>query len=148
VTATTDDDLRSTSGPTRLLATSVSEVFGPMPVGTALSVGVGAKVDGWAGAGWGLLAISFAALVPYVITWRMRYPSSGTKPSRHTRIRYLLITIGCASVGLLLVAKLGAPHYVIAMAVMIIVGLLVGTVINARWGMSNHVAASSAAVVA
>jgi hypothetical protein len=119
-----------------------------MPVGIAVCVGVGATARGWAGAGWGLLAIVFAAVIPYVITWRMRHPRDGKKPSTRTRLRYLLVTTCCACVGLLVVAQLGAPRRVIAIAIMIIVGLLVGAVINARWRMSNHVAGASAAVTA
>ena len=147
MTATTDNR-QSTARTSQLLASFISEVFGPMPVGLALCVGVGATARGWAGAGWGLFAIVFAAVIPYIITWRMRHPQDGKKPSRRTRLRYLLVTTCCACAGLLIVAQLGAPKGVVAIAIMIVVGLLVGAVINARWRMSNHVAGASAAVTA
>jgi membrane-associated phospholipid phosphatase len=130
------------------LATVVSEVLGPLPVGIAVCVGVGANARGLAGAAWGLLAIVFAAVVPYLLTWRMRHPHGGGLPSNRVRVGYLLIAIACAAAGLVLVASLGAPRRVVVIAITIVVGLLVGAAVNSRWRASNHVAGLAGAVTA
>jgi hypothetical protein len=130
------------------LATVLSEVLGPLPVGIAVCIGVGADARGLAGAAWGLLAIVFAAVLPYLLTWRMRHPRHGGLPSNRARVGYLLIAIGCAAAGLVLAASLGAPHRVVVIAITIVVGLLVGAAVNSRWRASNHVAGLAGAVTA
>lgn len=131
----------------RMVASAVSEMLGPMPVGVALSAGVGAQSAGVAGAGWGLLAILFAAVLPYAATWRIRHPADGGPRSTQARVTYLLITLLCAAAGLALVASLGAPHDVVVIAVMIVAGLLIGAAANARWQVSNHAAGLAGAIV-
>lgn len=139
-------DRRADAG--RRIAAVVSEVLGPLPVGVAFCIGVGAASRGLAGAAWGLLAIFFAAVLPYLATWRMRHPSRGGRPASRTRLGYLLITAASAAVGLLLVASLGAPWRVVVVATTIVVGLIVGVLVNARWRASNHVAGLAGAVAA
>lgn len=131
----------------RFVASGVSEVLGPMPVGVALSAGVGAHSAGVAGAGWGMLAICFAAVLPYAVTWRVRHTADGSPHKTQTRVTYLLVTLLCAAAGLALVASLGAPHDVVVVAVMIVAGLLLCAAANARWRVSNHAAGLAGAIL-
>lgn len=127
----------------RWLARVVSEVLGPVPLGVALCVGVGASADRWAGAGWGLLAAGFAAVVPYVVTWRLRHARPGGLVSRWVRVAYLLVTLACAVAGVLLVGLLGGPRRVVAVAITIVAGLAVAAAINTRYRLSNHACAAA-----
>lgn len=121
----------------------VSEVLGPVPLGVAVCAGVGAATDGWAGAGWGLLAAGFAALLPYAVTWRLRHPAAGAVVSRRTRVAYLLVTLACAVAGVLVVGLLGGPRRVVAVAVTVVAGLAVAAVLNTRRRLSNHACAAA-----
>lgn len=126
----------------RRSAQVVSEVLGPVPLGVLLCAGVGMETDRWAGARWGLLAATFAAVVPYVATWRMRHPPDGTQTSARGRVGYLLVTMLSALAGVGLTTLLGAPRRVVAVAVTIVAGLAVAAALNARWRGSNHAAAA------
>lgn len=121
----------------------VSEVFGPVPLGLALCLGVGAASDGWAGAGWGLLAIAFAAVLPDVLTWRIRHPRGQATVSRRARVGYLSITLACAVAGLVVVGLLGAPRRVVAVAATLVIGLAIAAAVNTRYRLSNHACAAA-----
>jgi uncharacterized membrane protein YccC len=103
----------------------------------ALCVGVGATTDRWAGARWGLLAAGFAAALPYGATWRLRHPQPGSSVSRRVRVAYLLVTLACAAAGVLIVGLLGGPRRAVAVAVTIVAGLAVATVVNTRYRLSS-----------
>lgn len=122
----------------RWWARVVSEALGPVPLGVAVCLAVGAASRGWAGAGWGLLAAGFAAVLPYVVTWRLRHPRQRRAVSRRARVGYLLVTLACAMAGVVLVGLLGGPHRVVAVAVTLVAGLAVAAAINTRWRLSNH----------
>ncbi len=124
-------------------AWAVSRALGPVPLGVAVCVGVGAATQRWAGAGWGLLAAGFAAVLPYLVTWRLRHPRDQWDVSRRVRVMYLLITLASAVAGVLLVGLLGGPRRVVAVALTIVVGLAVAAVINARCAVSNHACAAA-----
>ncbi len=126
----------------RRLAQLVSETLGPVPLGVAVCVGVGAATDRWPGAGWGLLAAGFAALLPYAVTWRLRHPAEDAPASRRTRVAYLLLTLACAVAGVLLVGLLGGPHRVVAVAITIVAGLAAAAAVNTRCRLSNHACAA------
>jgi membrane-associated phospholipid phosphatase len=131
----------------RWWARVVSEALGPVPLGAALCVGVGAASDRWAGVRWGLLAAGFAAVLPYVATWRLRHPQPGAIVSRRVRVAYLLVTLACAVAGVLLVGLLGGPHRVTAVAITIVAGLAVAAAINTRYRLSNHACAAAGGTV-
>lgn len=132
--------------PTRPTAKIVSELLGPVPFGVGLLVGVGAASDDspWAGAGWGLLGIFFAAVLPYLLTLRLRRdrPRKG-HGGRTARLQYLGVALGSAAAGLLLLALLPAPHQVFAVTLTILVGLLAAVGLNTRWPVSNHTSAAA-----
>ncbi|NHN55841.1 phosphatase PAP2 family protein [Calidifontibacter sp. DB0510] len=96
-----------------------------------------------AGAGWGLLAAGFAAVLPYVVTWRLRHPREQKPVPRRVRVAYLLVTLGCAVAGVVLVGLLGGPHRVVAVVVTMVAGLAVAAVINTRYRVSNHACAAA-----
>lgn len=121
----------------------IGEVLGPVPLGVAVCASVGAATDGVAGLGWGLLAILFAAVLPYFATWRARHPSDGARPPRAARVRYLSLTLLSAAAGTVIVAVAGAPSRVVAVTVTILVGLLAGVAANLRVRTSNHVSAAA-----
>jgi len=128
----------------RRSARVVSEALGPVPLGVAVCIGVGAASEGWAGAGWGLLVAGFAAVLPYAVTWRLRHPWPGGSVSRRVRVAYLLVTLACAAAGVLLVSLLGGPHRVVAVAITMVAGLAVAAAVNTRWRVSNHACAAAA----
>lgn len=131
-------------------ARAVSEALGPVPLGVAMCVGVGASTETterWAGAGWGLLAAGFAAVLPYAVTWRLRHPREQIGVSRRVRVVYLLVTLACAVAGVLLVGLLGGPHRVVAVAITIVAGLAVAAAINTRYRLSNHACAAAGGTV-
>jgi membrane-associated phospholipid phosphatase len=131
----------------RWSARLVSEVLGPVPLGVGVCVGVGAATDRWAGAGWGLLAAGFAALLPYAVTWRLRHPAPDAAVSRRARVAYLLVTLACAVAGVLLVGLLGGPRRVVAVAITVVAGLAVAAALNTRRRLSNHACAAAGASV-
>lgn len=124
-------------------ARAVSEPLGPVPLGVAVCLAVGAVSEGWAGAGWGLLAAGFAAVLPYGVTWRLRHPRQRKAVSRRARVAYLVVTLACAVAGVLLVGLLGGPRRVVAVAITLVAGLTVAAAINARWRLSNHACAAA-----
>jgi membrane-associated phospholipid phosphatase len=125
------------------IAGVLTEALGPVPLGMGLCIGVGAATDGISGAGWGLLAITFAAVLPYIATWRARHPAEGSLPTGPARLRYLAATIAFAAVGTAIVAAAGAPTRVVAVTGTMLLGLVVGALVNAKWRGSNHAAAAA-----
>ena len=127
----------------------MSEVLGPVPLALVLClvVGVRSAASPLRGMGWGLVAAGFAAVLPYIATWRVRHPRDGAPPTRSARIKYLAFTLAAACLGLALLAMLGAPHDLVAVAATIVIGVLVAGVLNRRWRLSNHVSAASGGVV-
>lgn len=125
----------------------LSEALGPMPLGVAVCVGVGAATDRWAGVGWGLMAAGLAALLPYGATWRLRHPRHYRAVSWRVRVAYLLVTLACAASGVLMVGLLGGPRRVVAVAGTIVAGLAVAAALNTRFRVSNHACAAAGSSV-
>lgn len=123
----------------------VSYVFGPVPMGVCLSVGIGIISDDHraVGAGWGLLAVAFAAVLPAGATRTLRRRNRAGPGGRRARITYLSITSASAATGLLILHFLGAPREVAAVAAALALGLVVALIANLFVNASNHVAAVS-----
>lgn len=138
---------RSRSSSRSRLASVVSDSLGPLPPLAALC-GAGAKGTSstLAGIGWGLLAMFFAAILPYVLTWRMRHPAGGGRLAPWARASYMGLAVVTAVLGLLVLHWLGAPDAVVSAVIAIVASLAVVAVTNARWGWSNHLAACAAGV--
>ena len=136
----------SSSADKSRLASFVSDSLGPLPPLAALC-GAGALHRGpWAGVGWGLLAMFFVAILPYLVTWKPRHPPAGRRPSRRARGAYMGLAVVTAGVGIAVLALVGAPSAVVKVTVTIMVCLAVVAVTNAVWRWSNHMAACAAGV--
>lgn len=132
-------------GPSRL-ASFVSDSLGPLPSLSALC-GAGALHSSIAaGIAWGLLAMFFAAILPYLVTWKIRHPASGATVPRPVRGAYMGLAVVTAAVGVIVLIPLGAPSAVIQTTIAIMLCLGVVAVTNALWRWSNHMAACAAGV--
>ena len=128
------------------LASFVSDSLGPLPSLSALC-GAGALHSSViVGVGWGLLAMFFAAILPYLVTWRVRHPAGDRRPSRTTRAAYMGLAVVTAAAGIAVLIPLGAPSAVVKVTVTIMICLCVVAVTNALWRWSNHMAACAAGV--
>lgn len=128
------------------LASLVSDSLGPLPPLAALCGAGALHASIAAGIGWGLLAMFFAAILPYAVTWRVRHPADGTRPDRGTRGLYMALAVVTAAVGITVLTLLAAPLAVVDVTVTIMIALSVVAVTNAWWRWSNHMAASAAGV--
>ena len=120
-------------------------MLGPVPLGVTVLTVVGWSSDGVAGAGWGVLAGVFVAVLPYVVTNSLRRPDEEGRRRRSARVRYLLVTLCSALVGVVLTG-VGAPHEVFAVTLTIVVGLVAAVVVNVWLPVSNHASAAAGAV--
>jgi hypothetical protein len=126
------------------LASGVSDTLGPLPPLAALCTAGALHTAVLAGVGWGLLAMFFSAILPYLVTWKMRHPAGGARPGRRARAIYMGLAVLTAAVGVAVLIPLGSPAAVVDVTVTIIVCLVVVVVPNARWRWSNHMAACAA----
>jgi putative flippase GtrA len=132
--------------PSLRVASMVSDTVGPLPSLAALCAAGAIGSSPVAGIGWGLLAMFFVAILPYVATWKIRHPAEGGRLSVSVRAGYMGLAALTAAVGLLMLWLLGAPSQLLATVIAILVTLVVAAVTNARWGWSNHLAACAAGV--
>ncbi|MCW2528615.1 MAG: hypothetical protein JWM76_3475 [Pseudonocardiales bacterium] len=143
------DDLDAAELPPRAVraASFVSDSLGPLPTLAALCGSGTLHASVVAGISWGLLAMFFAAILPYLVTWKVRHPSGGGRPSRRGRGAYMGIAVVTAAVGIAVLILLGAPAAVVDATLTILICLGVVAVTNSLWRWSNHMAACAAGVV-
>jgi hypothetical protein len=116
-------------------------------------VGVGAHADGLAGAGWGLLAALFAAVLPTVFIShgirRGRWEDRNVGDRRPRLVVLAFITASVAT-GLILLAVLGAPALLTGYLAFMLASVTVLAAITLVWKISIHcaVAAGSVTVLA
>jgi membrane-associated phospholipid phosphatase len=116
-------------------------------------VGVGAHADGLVGAGWGLLAALFAAVLPTVfISYGIRRGRWKDRNVGDRRPRLVVLAFITASVatGLILLAVLGAPALLTGYLAFMLASVAVLAAITLVWKISIHcaVAAGSVTVLA
>jgi hypothetical protein len=128
------------------LASVVSDLFGPLPTLAALCGAGALHTSALAGIGWGLLAMVFAAIVPYLVTWRLRHPADGSRPTGRDRASYMGLAVLTAAAGIVVLRILGSPDAVVDVTVAIMICLAVVAVTNALWHWSNHMAGCAAGV--
>ena len=112
-------------------------------------VGVGAHADGLAGAGWGLLAALFTAVLPTLFI--SRGIRSGRWEDRNVgarRARMVVLAFITASVatGLVLLAALGAPSLLTGYLAFMLVSVAVLAAITLAWKISIHCAVAAGSV--
>lgn len=132
----------------------VTEVLTPPVLVVGLLVLVGALSAGSAaaGAGWGLLAALFTAVLPYgavLLGVRSGRFTDHHLTDRAERLKPFGLTLVSAVAGMALLVGLGAPRPLVALTLAELVGLLVTAVITRWWKVSVHtaVAAGTATVL-
>ena len=135
-----------TASPESRVAKLVSAALGPIPMGVLLAVAVGLRSGRGvvAGAGWGLLSVTCAALLPAVVSAPLRRRRPRT---RATRLAYMGFAVAGALLGLLIVVVLPAPRDVRVVAFGFAAGLLCSIAVNVASVSSNHVSALTGGII-
>jgi membrane-associated phospholipid phosphatase len=136
----------------RRVARLVTEVLAPAPIVAALLL-----VVAWRSApttteamAWGLLAVLFASLLPFLFilrgVWRGRL-SDHHVGIRQQRPMPLLVGIASVLIGLALLTAWSAPRDLVALVGAMTVGLVVSLLVTLGWKMSIHTAVAAGAAV-
>jgi membrane-associated phospholipid phosphatase len=139
-------------GPGLRVARLVTELSAPAVLVSLLMVTIGWHSSRGSGHGlaWGLLATLFVTGIPFA------YIVGGVRRGRltdhHIGLREqrrvpLLVGLGSVAAGLALLAVLGAPRPVLALALAGLVGLVVAVSVSHWWKMSIHSAVAAGTVV-
>ncbi len=110
---------------------------------------IGARTDGLAGAGWGLLAALFVAVLPTVfVDYGIRRGRFEDRNVGDRRPRLLLLAFITASVaaGLILLVTLGAPRLLTGYLAFMLASVAVLALITTVWKISIHCAVASGSV--
>ena len=129
------------------VASAVSDIIGPLPVIVALCLG-GLR-DGrsvLASVGWSLVAILLLAVIPYVVTLRLRHPADGSRPGRGRKGGYMAVVAATSLAGLVVLTLTPTPRSVVDVAVTVVVTLMAVAIATALAGWSNHTAACAGGV--
>jgi membrane-associated phospholipid phosphatase len=136
----------------RRVARLVTEVLAPAPIVAALLL-----VVAWRSASttteamaWGLLAVLFASLLPFLFilrgVWRGRL-SDHHVGIRQQRPMPLLVGIASVLIGLGLLTAWSAPRDLVALVGAMTVGLVVSLLVTLGWKISIHTAVAAGAAV-
>jgi hypothetical protein len=112
-------------------------------------VGIGFHADGLAGAGWGLVAAFFVAVLPTLfISYGIRRGrwEDRNVGSRRARIVVLAFITASVATGLVLLVGLGAPSLLTGYLAFMLVSVAVLTAITLVWKISIHCAVASGSV--
>jgi hypothetical protein len=113
-------------------------------------VGVGGHADGLAGAGWGLLAALFVAVLPTVfIAYGVRRGRWADRNVGARRARLIVLGFITASIaaGLSLLILLGAPPVLTGYLAFMLGSVALLAVVTVWWKISIHCAVASGSVV-
>lgn len=151
MTSTVQRPGRRLGAPERLARVS-TEVFSPayLVVGLQLLVGAATADSIPAGLAWGGLSALFAGVLPYAFL--LHGVRRGRYGDRHVKVREqrmipLLFAGGCVVTGLALLALLGAPRELTALAVAMLTGLVVTLAVTTVWKISVHTAVAAGTAV-
>lgn len=112
-------------------------------------VAVGWHVDGRAGAGWGLLAALFTAVLPTLfISYGVRRGrwSDRNVGARRPRLMVLAFITGSVAAGLILLAAAGAPRLLTGYLAFMLASVAVLALVTVVWKISIHCAVASGSV--
>ena len=112
-------------------------------------VGIGAHADGLAGAGWGLLAAFFAAVLPTVfIAYGIRRGrwEDRNVGDRGPRLVVLAFIVASVATGLILLAVLGAPALLTGYLAFTLASVAALAAITLVWKISIHCAVAAGSV--
>ena len=132
-----------------LLAARVTYLLEPKNWLIATVLGIGWHADGLAGAGWGLLAALFAAVLPTLfISYGIRHGrwEDRNVGARRPRIVVLAFITASVATGLILLAVLGAPVLLTGYLAFMLVSVAVLALITMVWKISIHCAVASGSV--
>lgn len=136
----------------RRVARAVTDLFAPvnLVVGNLVLVGASSTRRPLVGASWGLLAATFAGLLPYAFV--LLGVRRGRYTDRHVRLRQqrrapLMFAAGCVVVGMTVLSSLGAPRQLLALVIAMLVGLVVTLTITHWWKISIHSAVAGGSAV-
>ncbi|MFF4767393.1 hypothetical protein ACFY1V_12850 [Streptomyces sp. NPDC001255] len=140
----------TTAPPTLHVARTISDWLHPRTWIVLVSLAVGWHAQRWAGLGWSLLTILFAAVIPMAFIdsgirrgrWADR--NVGAKTGRLIVMAFILASV---AVGIALIALFHGPRDLIALTISMIVTLAVLAAITLAWKISVHQAVSAGAVV-
>jgi len=131
------------------LAARVSYLLEPKNWLIVTVVAVGFHADGLAGAGWGLLAALFAAVLPALFIWfgirRGRWEDRNVG-ARRARLVVLGFITASVATGLILLAVLGAPVLLTGYLAIMLVSVAGLALITMVWKISIHCAVASGSV--
>lgn len=134
------------------VAQAITDLLSPvhLVVGVLLLVGLRSADSVLHGLGWGLLAATFAGLLPYAfIAWGVRRGRYTDRHIRRREQRVVPLAVALASVvtGIGVLAWLGAPQQLLALVVAMVVGLVVTLAVTLAWKVSVHSAVAGGAAV-
>ncbi|RLK24358.1 PAP2 superfamily protein [Micromonospora sp. M71_S20] len=129
----------------------MTELTAPVVLVSALTLAVGwHSAQGAHGLAWGLLATLFVSGIPFayilggVRRGRLTDHHVGVREQRRVPLLFGLCSVAA---GLALLAVLGAPRPVLALAAAGLVGLVVAVTVSHWWKMSIHSAVAAGTVV-
>ncbi|MEV4540275.1 phosphoesterase PA-phosphatase [Micromonospora echinaurantiaca] len=139
-------------GPGARLARIVTEVTAPAVLVSVLTIVIGWHSSQGAGRGlaWGLLATLFVTGIPFayilggVRRGRLTDHHVGVREQRRVPLLFGLCSVAA---GLALLAALGAPRPVLALAAAGVLGLVVAVGVSHWWKLSIHAAVAAGTVV-
>lgn len=130
-------------------AAIISDWLEPRTWVIVTTLAVGAAADGLAGAGWAVLAVISASVLPtLLISRRVRHGQVADRHlhTRQQRLPVMAFIIAVIAACLVLLAFAGAPRAVIAQTSTMLAAVTVLTVVTAWWKISLHCAASAGGV--
>jgi hypothetical protein len=132
-----------------------TEAFAPAVLAAVLPLvlALHAVPDPVVGLGWAALTILFCSAIPYAIIRlgvRRGQLTDHHIVIREQRRRPLALSLASVVCGLILLAALGAPRFVVGMVAVMLAMLVTVAAVNLRWKLSAHtaVATGSATVMA
>jgi len=136
-------------GDRQVLARRVTYLLEPKNWLIVTVLGVGGRVDGWAGVGWGLLAALFVAVLPTLfISYGVRHGrwSDRNVGARGPRLVVLGFITASVAAGLALLILLHAPRLLIGYLAFMLGSVAVLAAITFVWKISIHCAVASGSV--